>query len=891
MVNRIVLTINSTPINFGILAFTISNASLGYSKYITKTFVTGIPFLNNQVLIHPTTFNFTMNNLLARLQDFDTDGNLIFSLHSGIGGMNNIIHIDFNTPGEYAVTPVYVPSYITVGTETVTIDPDATLNPLNFKDLSIEIIDTYENELPLIVEFTEASSPKLSFDSGDDLINSFMTSKLTFNMLVTDGVDAHFKHLYTGDEKRYLVRLIGIDIDENEELIWQGYLLPDQYNEPYKGGPYFVEFTAIDMLANLKNRFFKPWFYQQKFTIIEFIALCLQNTGLNQNILVAPSVLPTNLQFGFKDLNFSLKQYIGSGKFTDLNAILTDVLESNLLTIYSYRGFWHLVGFHQKRNETIVYEQYNTDGVRIENVVVNKKVKRYLNLQDSVNLGVVSPYKTVTVDFNAKGTKNLFSDAVIEVPANDLYSTYFKQEGSYTQTASAYPYPIPSLHYYTTDFKDWLVNFVNPKIFYRKNRERFFALSFINMNNYNVTEAAALNNYFECTEKPYVEAGINYEFQIEFEITCNSSFFGLSFLDKVKNNELDRAVCYQLFLNDIETLSNRPSFDAVSNLAYDVETTLEGLIKVKVKFSKSLDYTFAASGIVKFRILVPILKNSTDKFILEKLTFKKLKLNIIEDYVDTQNIEAVRPLNFTTKLDYKAAFTSALDVSIENNIGFGRPISSQYFYTIDRTFAPTLFNDLHLFPPALALPLQFSMFTSSNTIYKDIFVEGYKNALFLEDTLTDAQSEFKSVYGNLLPSENSKIGFLKSFTGRPKLPKGYRATAAIPSTSNLKYMKVSYAVENVSLRAKWSINGNFTVYDNFNKTIAKVLHNLYSRESYLQETTVLDLVFPDTIVLFQFDGGNRKFIPTRLELDLFAGKTRITASEDVYDVVTDITYL
>lgn len=891
MANNIILNFSNIPANFDLLAFSIFNTTTGYSKIISKKFVTGTPVNSQQVQIDIASFNNTMTNLLANLNANDLDSNLSFNLYPGEFTADLInLKIEFTIAETYDYTVFSSLIYVEFNLDYIPDTIPDTIPELDLKDLCIEIIDTYENELPLIIEFTAESSPKLSFDSGDDLLKSFMTSKLTFNMLVVDGVDAHFKHLYTGDEKRYLVKLTAIDSEENIQLIWQGFLLPDQYNEPYVGGAYFVEFTAIDMLANLKNRFLKPWYYHQKITLVEFIAICLKEIGINQNFLIAPALVPNNILYTFQDLNIELKQYISNDKYADLYTILTEILESNLLTIYSFKGFWNIVGFNNKRKNTILFEQYNLSAKKLNSLILNKKFIPLIYSDNSVDISIKSPFKTVKIDFNSKGNKNIFSETVVDIPIKELFGTYFFQNGSFSGVTTL-PFPIPAVHYVNEDFKDWIVNLSISQPYYRRFKERFFSVWYYNMDSYNVNEFVALNNYFECPEKPFVKAGLDYKFEFEIEFQITTSLSDDELIERLSNGYYDKSALYQIFVDNIEVLSNRPSFDTAANLVYKYTKENSGA-GYKINFSIELDYKFENSGILKFRLLSPILGNSSDnsidKFRIFPSRVNKLKFSVEEDYDVLQNIDAVRQINYTTSLEYSCKFTSTIDSSLQNNIGIGRPISDVYFHLVSRTSNPGTFQDLHIMPPASLLIITLKMWDVADSIYTDLFSKNFNKTLFL--TADDQEKEFISIYGYKDISGNSRMGYLFDYEGRPNLPKKYIKNLDVESTDVLQYMKIIYADENLVNREKWSIVDELLSFDNFNKIVSKILHNLYSKPAYVKENTALNLIFPDDLIDFYFDNVNRKFIPTRLELDLFQGKTRITATEDVYDEVNDIIY-
>jgi hypothetical protein len=96
----------------------------------------------------------------------------------------------------------------------------------------IDIIDTTSPLVKLKIELASGGGIELRWngaDKKDDL--SIVTSEFNFDMLSTDARDAAFIDFFTGDEHRFKVLLKNFDDDD---VIWQGYILPDLYSEPYK---------------------------------------------------------------------------------------------------------------------------------------------------------------------------------------------------------------------------------------------------------------------------------------------------------------------------------------------------------------------------------------------------------------------------------------------------------------------------------------------------------------------------------------------------------------------------------------------------------------------------------------------------------------------------------
>ena len=104
--------------------------------------------------------------------------------------------------------------------------------------IDIKIIDTHENNRALVIEDTQRASPKLIYNGSDDNLQHLMTTELRFNMLVRDSRNATFWHLFTGSETRYKV-VVEAEEKGNITTLFTGFLLPEQFEEPYDSGGFF----------------------------------------------------------------------------------------------------------------------------------------------------------------------------------------------------------------------------------------------------------------------------------------------------------------------------------------------------------------------------------------------------------------------------------------------------------------------------------------------------------------------------------------------------------------------------------------------------------------------------------------------------------------------------
>ena len=117
------------------------------------------------------------------------------------------------------------------------------------------------------------ASPVLRRDSADNGI-----AGTSLELTIQADADGELMELYTVDNKRYMVELVW---DGN--IIWRGYILPEQYSEPYVSAPYDVAVTASDGLGILKGVSFA---LTGRVTLLEIVKYCCDLTGLSLGFTV-----------------------------------------------------------------------------------------------------------------------------------------------------------------------------------------------------------------------------------------------------------------------------------------------------------------------------------------------------------------------------------------------------------------------------------------------------------------------------------------------------------------------------------------------------------------------------------------------------------------------------
>lgn len=893
MANRVKIVFPSNPTAFYLMSFSVFNVALGYSKWISKTFVTGVPAAVNQVRIGATLAD-TMVNLLANLNANDLDGVATFTA-SGTNGF----YVNLRVPATWSYNNMTDPgsTITTLSTETITVLEPETLPVLDYKHISIRIYDTYVNERILIQELASANACKIDFNGGDDLLKALAVSKLVFNMAVLDAQDAKFLHLFSGDEKRYRVEVVGINEAEDEQLLWKGFLLPDQYNEPYKQVLFFVDFTATDMLGSLKGKYLPPWYYQQTLPIAKVLAYCLENTGLAQNLVVKPSVVPEADLYTWEAIGINMLDFVDNDKYKDCYEIVENIVSSNLMTLYSFRGYWWLEGVHRRAELSTTNLQFDTNGNRIADLITQKElVDCGGKLQPTPNFTALTPWRQVNLNFKANGNKNLFSDQLVKIEKDKQFYSYYKAIG-YNLAV-----PGPTQFYGVVKLKKWINNlaglFITPIFFnsfaaapFTENYSIFYWRRTSFAGDYNMNEATSLNTYLECAETPYVKPGLLYEFDLQFTVDgIDVALSETTFKNKLEEGYYDRLVPFQVFINGVEKYSNRPSFSSTANLRYEVQSSDNGTGVYKLVFKLKFTFSSDEEGYLKFRIMMPIIQESSisfDNLSFERLIADYIKLEVLEGYNENESLQAVRQINFTQFLEQELPISCTVDNSVKNSFAIGYPVSDDYFKIIDRTSSNSDYLAHHYFTPNVELDLNFNTFNVSPDLIELLFEKGYKNATFLEKENGD-QVAFSSLWFWLNDS-NSKLAYLESKTGFPVIPKKYDVYPDVVSGDVLKYMHVQYAPENYANRLRWKLVGS-TVIDTFPKTVAKALHGLQPETIFKLEASAMHLLWPCNLIDFYFNNEDKVFIPTTLNLDLFAGKTSFVATESKFTELTDISY-
>jgi len=146
----------------------------------------------------------------------------------------------------------------------------------------------YKDDIKIYIlekDYTGSSENKFLGGGGVTLTkdNAGVICGTSLSFFIQADTDFEYLNFFETDPREYLVQLL-----KNDVIIWQGYLIGDEYREAFKDPPYDVAITATDGLGLLKNETYAPIATPTtKTTRIDVIRTILNNTGLDQTITLA----------------------------------------------------------------------------------------------------------------------------------------------------------------------------------------------------------------------------------------------------------------------------------------------------------------------------------------------------------------------------------------------------------------------------------------------------------------------------------------------------------------------------------------------------------------------------------------------------------------------------
>jgi len=739
---------------------------------------------------------------------------------------------------------------------------------MDFDNLNIVIIDTSTNTRVLEDEFAQASSIKLIYNGADDRLQLLMTSELRFSLLVTDGSDAKFKHLLINDETRYKVVVEVLD-DSNVVLdnLWTGFLLPDQFNEPYITGSFFVNFIATDGLGLLKYKYYTPLIIGTE-TITSVISNCLLKTKVEAPLHIAPAIENAVESMKVDKLTVDNNAYFDDEKQTYDNCY--NILERILLIIgsklFQYNSEWYIVGINRFEDQNIVFDRYNLfGGAYLDTNVYTRDIHPIVFLDKSTNVDMIQSYKSVSFSFDRNFEDQILSKDIVYQPI-DNGATW--SDSNFT------------LKYWHTNFNN--TGGINPVILGTKDGSNAVWNNGIWVDNpgyvtitTSVDSATIDNNYMNLLHPVFINGNKKIGLKISGTVL---------FINDTLDKDFSDCVLYEVLFNGVVIISNKTSF--TDHALYDFELRNSGKnLDFKLDIEEIILYDFGYLDIRFYAFKNDTVYVNPKVLILHELEFITNNKSVIKETL-------TRDENLTLIKDIESFHGSSLTDLTNRKIGIlpSVPFSS---YIVDL--------------PEVLEQIPSSSFTVYDVTRNDITVTHHR----IEFTYDDWQ-KLKS---------NENIFYLKKGgVGALVKPSYYQLLDHIPGSTYpfidplpqiqafifdqdvvlssppeliesgdeiwiyKAATQITYADRHYLMK-DWKLYGGDQA-EPLLKILAMLYHNQVEKRRFVLNGEALGLYSPLEYIKFNYI-DDRYFIPTALTLDLVNGKTDITMIESTNNEVTN----
>lgn len=274
----------------------------------------------------------------------------------------------------------------------------------------------------------------INYNGGEDKFDIIRGSECVLNLY--SQTNNQFTEILIGDKGEYKVEIL-----KNDSLFWSGFVIQDNYTEPFMPAPYLISVRATDGLGDLKMLQLKNEngnLILNNLTFIETILSCLRllknGTKLITNIDLYESRVDRN-DLKNESLN---KCYVSPFLFLKdnqdtlkLDAIIKMILAPFNAYIYFKEGNYHIDRVNAKVNVNRIERVYdiNFDGSQspdcVATTITNTPINisstgssRFINANQTINYS--TPIKSILTDSKIINSNNLIVNNYFRIWENDL---------------------------------------------------------------------------------------------------------------------------------------------------------------------------------------------------------------------------------------------------------------------------------------------------------------------------------------------------------------------------------------------------------------------------------------------------------------------------------------
>lgn len=269
------------------------------------------------------------------------------------------------------------------------------------KDYASSITELVMGGEPVVINFNGVEE-KFDVIRGSECVLQFYCN-----------YDYQFSEIVTADKNEFK-----IEVYKNGNIYWSGFVIQDNYNEPFQPLPYLTTIRAIDGLGDLKQYEFKDYANKlilNRMTQIEVVLACLSKlknaTQLVTSIDIYESRIDKN-NLNNEALNRvfvnPVLYFKGDDKVSNCADVIKSILELYNAFIYYKEGKYYIERLNYKLSDSIVTRTYNISFDSFSSTVNTNSTSYILGqigqnqslklINNDGNLTYTTPYKFVEVE-------------------------------------------------------------------------------------------------------------------------------------------------------------------------------------------------------------------------------------------------------------------------------------------------------------------------------------------------------------------------------------------------------------------------------------------------------------------------------------------------------------
>ena len=249
---------------------------------------------------------------------------------------------------------------------------------------------------PLVLYWSEKGSLSVNWLGGDDKTKPLIGCEHNLSLEVFGAADGVYDEYFTTDENRFRV---SVYIENTDNLVYRGFLLPETYSEPYEAQVYYAAFSAVDGIGLLRGKQLPPEFYDQEHYVTDVLASILKLTGITFDIYLA-SAIKNHLKKYWHEIVIDGRKYDDPEKYPSAYEILEDLVFSMRCQLFQSEGKWFIEGINFRHLKKVRFDTYDIDGNFLGRFDHEKNIKR-VHWSPTPSITMVPGLKEVIVKHEA----------------------------------------------------------------------------------------------------------------------------------------------------------------------------------------------------------------------------------------------------------------------------------------------------------------------------------------------------------------------------------------------------------------------------------------------------------------------------------------------------------